>query len=101
MYKKNPQKIIKETYTPQLLKVQVALFYLLVLSSFYAIYSASSLISIAILVLLIATGLPLSIKIFKEDKKIGVLSPPIIFLRNAVFAFGLLYGLLKNYTSPS
>lgn len=85
LYRKNPEKTIKDTYTPQMLKLQIALFYLLVITFF---------LNVVVLLLFVLTTLPLSWQIFKKDREVGVLTPVFVFLRSAAFGTGLIYGLL-------
>jgi len=84
LYRKNPEKTIKDTYTPQMLKLQIALFYLLVISLFLNL----------VVLLFVLTTLPLSWQIFKKDREVGLLTPIFVFLRSAAFGTGLIYGLL-------
>jgi len=85
LYKKNPKKTVKDTYTPQMLKLQIALFYLLVISLFLN----------SVVLLFVLTTLPLSWQVFKKDRKIGLLTSVFVFLRSAAFGIGLIYGLLS------
>lgn len=85
LYKKNPEKTIKDTYTPQMLKLQIVLFYLFVISLFSTIVA----------LLFTLTTLPLSEQIFKKDRKVGLLTPIFVALRSAAFGMGLIYGLLS------
>lgn len=89
LYRKNPEKTIKDAYTPQMLKLQIALFYLLPISLFFDLTPIVAL-------LFTLTTLPLSWQIFKKDKKVGLLAPIFIALRGAAFGTGLAYGLLKT-----
>ena len=84
LYRKNPEKTIKDTYTPQMLKLQIALFYLLVITLF---------LNVVVLLLFVLTTLPLSWQIFKKNREVGVLTPIFVFLRSAAFGTGLIYGL--------
>ncbi len=97
LYKKHPGKIAAESHTPQILKLQIVLFYvfilLLILSLFFsgfAIYSVSALILLAI------STIPFSKNIFRYDKRVALMSPFFLVLRAAVFGAGLLYGLVRR-----
>ncbi|MFQ6137149.1 MAG: glycosyltransferase [Candidatus Hydrothermarchaeales archaeon] len=93
LYKKNYRKTIKESYTPQLLKLQIGIFYLFLLSIILSpFYSTIYLPFILFLVFLVLT-LPLFFKIFKKDKNAGLATPIMITLRTIAFAMGLIYGL--------
>jgi glycosyltransferase involved in cell wall biosynthesis len=84
LYRKTPQKTLKDTYTPQVLKLQIALFYLFVISLF----------SIIAALLFALTTLPLAWQVFRKDKLVGILTPIFVALRTAAFGAGLIYGLL-------
>lgn len=88
LYRKNPKKTIKDSYTPQMLKIQIPLFYLAVIGLFFG--------SPAILILFAITTIPLSWQILKKDKMAGTFTPVFVFLRSAAFGFGLIFGILKN-----
>lgn len=96
LYKKHPSKIKGESYTPQTLKLEIALFSLfglgLLLSFFFPVMLYFSLAS---LIMLVITALPLSYKNFRKEKTIGVITPVMSLLRAMVFCFGLAYGVLR------
>lgn len=99
LYRKNYKKTIEDSYTPQLLKVQILLFYLLVLFLLAAIFLKSLFglyLSFIMFTMLISSTLPLSAKIIRKDKKVGLISPLLIILRTLGFGFGLVLGLLKK-----
>ncbi len=85
LYVKNPMKIKRESYTPQMLKLQVLLFYLLIVSFIFGVTK------IAIAGFFITT-LPLAIKMLRRDISVGLVAPFIILMRAAVFSAGLLKG---------
>lgn len=90
LYKKHKKKMFRESYTPQILKINIVLFYLTLLSIPFSL-SLSSIF----LILSILSTFKLSYKIFKRDKKIGIFSPFILLLRTIVFSFGLFYGFIS------
>jgi GT2 family glycosyltransferase len=96
LYKKHPQKIKSESYTPQLLKIQIALLCLLIGSILVSIFMPIGTISFIIFLVLIASTLPLSWKNFKKDKLIGIISPAIIILRTISFGMGIVYGFARQ-----
>jgi glycosyltransferase involved in cell wall biosynthesis len=84
LYRKTPQKTLKDTYTPQMLKLQIALFYLFLISLFSTLAA----------LLFALTTLPLAWQVFRKDKLVGILTPIFVALRTAAFGTGLIYGLL-------
>lgn len=97
LYSKHKQKIIKDSYTPQVLKLQIILFYLLLITLAGAI-AVPELITLAALslVLFFVTTIPFALFALKKNISIGVASPFIIFLRSAVFGFGLIFGSINK-----
>lgn len=96
LYKKHAGKVIKDTYTPQLLKVQIGMFYLFTLSLFLALYNGNFILPIIVFFLLLSSALPTSIRNFARDARVGLASPAIILMRTAVFGVGLIYGFFKR-----
>ncbi|MBU2560059.1 glycosyltransferase [archaeon] len=86
LYRKTPVKTVKDTYTPQMLKLQIALFYLFVVSLF------SSLVAFIFLL----TTLPLALQILKKDRFVGTLAPAFVAFRTIAFGTGLIYGLAAS-----
>jgi len=96
LYKKHPDKLVRESYTPQILKFQIAFLFLFVLTSFLSLFSPEFLpFCLGFLALLLASTLPLSIKNFKRDKPVGFATPVILVLRACAFAFGLVCGAVR------
>jgi glycosyltransferase involved in cell wall biosynthesis len=96
LYKKHAGKAFKDTYTPQLLKVQIGVFYFFLLSFFLTLYNGKFILPIVAFFLLLSTALPPSIRNFARDARVGLASPAIILMRTAVFGAGLIYGFFKR-----
>ncbi len=97
LYSKHRKKIIKDSYTPQRIKVQIILFYLMLISLLGTVV-INQLIYLAalFLVLLFMTAIPFSLFALKKNTLIGIVSPFIIFLRTCVFSFGLIFGSINQ-----
>ena len=96
LYKKHPKKIGRESYTPQRLKLQIISCYLFILGLvLFPIISFAPYLSLLSLSLLIVLTLPLSYKIFRKEKILGLVSPFLLILRTFVFSMGLITGVLK------
>jgi len=96
LYRRHPSKIKGESYTPQTLKFKILFLYLFgsaLLASPFIAYM--TYVSLLFLLLLIITTLPLSCKIFRQEKGIGLIAPVILILRTFVFSMGLIYGVIK------
>jgi len=102
VYRRYPKKAFKDSYTPNVLKIQTLLMAL----SFPLCLSAAFIPAFLRLVLLLwsilmISTLSFSIKTYKKDKLVGILSPGIILLRSLVFAAGSILGLAMDLISPS
>lgn len=96
LYKKHPDKIAGESYTPQTLKIQI--FLLIAVFSSLAmtlLYSQLLIISVISTILLLASTLPLTFKNMKKSFVAGLITPFISIMRTIVFALGLACGVLK------
>lgn len=96
LYEKNIKKTITESYTPQVLKLQIVISYLLIISIFITPVYKINHLSFIFLLSFFALTIPLSFRIFKKDKKAGAITPLIVTLRTTAFATGLIYGLFME-----
>jgi glycosyltransferase involved in cell wall biosynthesis len=97
LYRLHKRKMVKDSYTPQGLKLQVALSYAFFagLVGFIAWPSALSLAAaFASLAAILALALPSIVFMFKKDWRLGLSSPAIILSRTIVFGLGFAGGLL-------
>lgn len=96
LYRRNRGKILRDTYTPQILKFQIGIFCLLVVIFLFSFLTQVDYYLLILLGLLFLSTLPTSYAIFKRNKKIGLISPFIILLRTGVFGLGLAFGISYN-----
>lgn len=93
LYKKHPDKMVKDSYTPQSLKLQIMLVYLAILSlasiPIIGPVPAAALVAVELL-----TALPFSIRA-SGGAAVKVSSPFIITMRSFVFGLGLFAGSAK------
>lgn len=91
--KKNPNKVIKDSYTPQLMKMQLffppTIFGGIILSP---INKSFLYLSLLLLVLFLITTIPFTVKACKRDLKVGLLSPFLLFFRSIAHFLGVLLG---------
>ena len=97
VYKRHKNKMVKDSYTSQMIKVQAGLFYLLVPAIIVTVIwpEFSFLLGLNVL-LLFLTGFPFTFWAFSKDKAVAIVSPFVILLRTAMFAFGLAAGTLRE-----
>jgi cellulose synthase/poly-beta-1,6-N-acetylglucosamine synthase-like glycosyltransferase len=100
--RKNPSKGIKDSHTPQIMKLQLLLIPLLVLSlifdSLRRLPVPSSLLVIA---LFLVTTVPFSLRAMKKDPWIGLFSPVLLAARGAAQFAGVLSGFINTLRTPN
>ena len=98
VYKKFPGKMLKDSYTPQTLKFQILLVFLLVmtipLAILYQPYGAYLLSFIVVLLGLLL--LPFTIGAIKKDPVVGMFTPFMLMARAASIGSGALWGILRT-----
>lgn len=96
VYRRYPDKAVRDSYTPSVIKIQTILMALslplFLLSWFIPLLLYPALLSWGIIIL---SSFPFSLKTFKKDKLIGLVSPVVILLRSLVFACGSLLGIAR------
>ncbi|MBT7241074.1 MAG: glycosyltransferase [Candidatus Diapherotrites archaeon] len=97
MYAGHKEKMLNDSYTPQALKFQIILFYLMILSLILMIFNV---IFGCFFGLFLATHIVLGTKLFnlawKKDKLVALASMPLLILRSVVFGTGLIWGMVKK-----
>ncbi|MBI2598327.1 MAG: glycosyltransferase family 2 protein, partial [Candidatus Diapherotrites archaeon] len=102
LYKKHSDKMIKDSYTPQVLKLQIILFYLFIIFPVLGVLVLNletQLImkgEMTILFLGFLTTLPFLIKAMQKDIALAAISPFIFCIRAAAFGTGLMAGIIKG-----
>ena len=95
--KKNPDKLIKDSHTPQIMKLQVLFLPALACSLLLSILVNRVLwLSLAIIVVFFFSTFPFTFKAFKKDKVIGLLSPFILLGRSIYQFLGVLNGSIRE-----
>jgi cellulose synthase/poly-beta-1,6-N-acetylglucosamine synthase-like glycosyltransferase len=93
LYKKHINKLMKHSYTPNTIYLHICLTGITLLSLFLTILGLTHYLTTFLLIMLtFAFTLPLSIKIFKKDKTVGIISPFLLILRNIAIGLGILKG---------
>lgn len=96
VYRRYPGKAVKDSYTPTIIKIQTMLM-ALSLPLIPLSWFAPNLIYLALLTwgVIIVLSFPFSLKTFKKDRIVGLVSPAVILLRSLVFATGSLLGVVR------
>ncbi|MEW6600142.1 MAG: glycosyltransferase [Nitrospirota bacterium] len=93
--KKNPDKALKDSHTPQTMKIQLLFPPLIIASSIAAVLSGFFLFAALLLMtVFLMTTLSFTLKALKKDALVGLLSPALLFLRASAQFSGVLAGML-------
>lgn len=92
LYRKNRPKVLRDSYTPQTLKLQLILFYFIPIALGYALLVGHLLPLQALVAVLLIVLLPTAWWNFSRDRAVGLASVPLLLLRDLAFALGLLWG---------
>lgn len=96
--KKNPDKILKDSHTPQVMKLQLLFLPLLVSSLLLTLFWGDSIyFAIVILMAFFASTISFAIKAAKKDIIISLLSPVVLILRATAQFFGVLNGTIRHF----
>ena len=97
LYSKHREKIVQDSYTPQVIKLQIAMFYVFSASILGLAFSSFFVWPLAVsLALMFLSSLPFSFEALRKDFSLGIVAPAIVFLRSAAFGFGLIAGILNG-----
>lgn len=91
LYGRHRKKIANDSYTPQLLKLQIALSLAIIVSVFFGPVAFAA----AALLFLVSTLRFVSFA-WGKDRAVAIASMPLIFLRSVAFACGLLAGTVRG-----
>lgn len=95
VYRRYPRKAWRDSYTPQLLKLQILLVYLSVLFASAAFFIPAAGIAAAILLgVLIFSALPFARKVRRAQPDLASWAIPFVVLRAVAFAIGVAGGLI-------
>ena len=100
VYSRYPNKAVKDSYTPAVIKIQTLLMglslVLIIFSWFKPALLYLCLLSWFVIVLL---SIPFSLKTFQKDKAVGLISPGVVLLRSFAFAVGSSLGIARCLVS--
>lgn len=96
VYRLFPEKAVKDTYTPVVIKVQTLMMALaLALLPPALVWPGLLLASLLLAAGIMLTALPFAVLAYKLDPPVGLISPLAVLARAFVFATGSIYGLLR------
>lgn len=97
LYRKHRGKIWRDAYTPQGLKLEVALFGLFSsLGLLSPVFSAAGWGALAALLLLVLHSLPLAWRIFRKDPAVGLVAPFLVLCRAGALLLGMAWGFVRT-----
>jgi GT2 family glycosyltransferase len=96
--KKHRNKILKDSHTPQSMKVQLLLLPALVASLSTAFISPwFARLSFTVFLLALITAVPFVIKAIRKDAVVGFLTPLFLLARSGAQFLGVVLGMLHNF----
>jgi len=96
LYSKHKEKAIKDSYTPQTLKIQIFLFFLIIASIMIELIYSTMNLTLTAIILMLISFIPFFLFALKKDLNLALISPLILFLRSASFALGLFLGFINK-----
>ena len=95
VYRQHVGKAFQDSYTPQSLKVQIALAGLTVLLAIGTVFQPLLGVGLlATVALFVVTALPFARFAWARDRAVGLAAIPVLFARSIVFGCGIVLGLL-------
>jgi glycosyltransferase involved in cell wall biosynthesis len=92
-----PRKLISDAHTPQIQKLQLVLFILVVVAAFSAhFFGIPNPIVLLIILGYITSHLPSIIKIFHQDKNLVLIAPLFFIIRSTGLTLGMLSAILVS-----
>ena len=91
--RRHPGKTVRDSHTPQTVKIQMGLAVLLVpLLALVLLRSFFCSFSLLTLVLFLISALPFIVKALRGDPVVGLLSPILLFVRALALGWGMVKG---------
>ncbi|HEY4723067.1 MAG TPA: hypothetical protein VII92_14535, partial [Anaerolineae bacterium] len=94
--RRHPDKAIKDSHTPQSIKVQIVLLAIAIAATLLTILvSGFAVLAVGVWLMLLSTMLPLLIKIARRDAAVLWIAPLMIGLRAFSLGAGLVAGVIR------
>jgi GT2 family glycosyltransferase len=92
----NPAKMVKDSHTPQMMKLQLLFLPMLLLSAAYDLVSRRALLApVAVIVAFVLSTLPFVIRTWRKDLLIAFLSPLLLAARASAQVIGVASGTMN------
>jgi len=106
VYRRFPEKIVSDSYTPQSLKCQILMTCFMLLAFFGGLFSTTLLyMGFGFLGLFLLATTPFVFRAISLDRGVALFSPVAVFLRSLAFGLGICFGLIsqnrRNIIIPS
>jgi len=97
VYRNYPKKVFKDTYTPITIKLQTLTAALSMAAIFFS-FTFPKLLTVVVWLFLgiMASSAAFSIKTFKKDPMVGLVSPAVVLGRAIAFTWGSLFGVFHR-----
>jgi glycosyltransferase involved in cell wall biosynthesis len=100
--RKNPSKGVKDSHTPQIMKVQLLFAPVLVLAVIFDLAARPTVpVSALVLVSFLLTTLPFTLRAIRKDPIVGILSPILLAARACAQVLGVAAGLVHARRKPA
>lgn len=99
VYRRFPEKAVKDSYTPQSLKLQILLVFLIALTLVLGLLAPAFWTVAGILALgFVATTVPFVVGAFRSDPQVALLAPLLLFGRALALGIGILLALPRAFS---
>lgn len=96
LYDRHPGKMVRDSHTPQSLKIQILLVYAMFVAPLGMLIFSWPAWTLAIApAAFLATTLPFVLSLFRRDPLIALISPAFLFLRSLTFAVAFPLGFIR------
>jgi cellulose synthase/poly-beta-1,6-N-acetylglucosamine synthase-like glycosyltransferase len=97
VYRRYPNKAMKDSYTPATIKIQTMLMALSLPLFLLSLFTAHFIyLALLLWAVIMVSAIPFSIKTSKKDILVGIISPLVVLLRSFVFAIGSVWGIIRS-----
>ncbi|MGA3092556.1 MAG: glycosyltransferase [Terriglobales bacterium] len=100
--RKNPRKAVKDSHTPQIMKLQLLFAPALLLAMTFDVTTRPGVpVSVLVLVIFLVSTLPFAVRAFGKDPIVGLLSPALLAGRACAQLAGVIAGLIYARSKPT
>ena len=100
--RKNPRKGVKDSHTPQIMKLQLLFAPTLILAVLFDLLLRPSLpVSLLVVAAFLLSTLPFAFRALRKDPAVGLLSPLLLAARSCAQTLGVIAGLIYARREPA